>query len=148
MLSLFNIGAVTKNSCDQPTKMTTENTTIARINDNTSLESIEGETLIDSRSGLRPQQTVIYRLEPEIGQWQEKGDQQSVDQPREEECRAERGKGKKECKIREEQEKIDKFMAAMAQLAQTQQQMLQQKTSQRTRVDVAIYQEVKTLTVF
>ena len=39
-------------------------------------------------------------------------------------------------------------MAAMAQLAQTQQQMLQQKTSQRTRVDVAIYQEVKILTVF
>ena len=35
---------------------------------------------------------------------------------------------------------MDQLAAAMAQLAQAQQQMLQQNTLQRTRVDLAIYQ--------
>ena len=60
---------------------------------------------------------MIYRLEPEIGQWQEQGDQQLPHQLQDN-GRAKRGKGKKEHKIREEQEKMDQLAAAMAQLAQ------------------------------
>ena len=36
---------------------------------------------------------------------------------------------------------MNQLAAAMAQLAQAQQQMLQQNTLQRTHVDLAIYQE-------
>ena len=88
-------------------------------------------------------QTAIYRLEPEVGQWQEQRDQQSADRRR-----TKRGKGQKECKTREEQEKMDQLAAAMAQLAQAQQQMLQQNTLQRTCVDMAIYQEGEDIDTF
>ena len=76
-----------QNSCEQPTRTMAESTTIARVNDDPSLELIEGENIIDSRRRLRPQQTVIYRLEPEVGQCQQQGDQQS------DRRRAKRGKG-------------------------------------------------------
>ena len=99
--------------------MATESTSIARVNDDPSLELIKGETVSDSR-----------RLWP----------QQLADQLGEEECRAKREKEKKDCKIREEQKKMCKLAAAMDQLAQVQQQMLQQNTSQRTCIDLAIYQ--------
>ena len=60
---------------------------------------------------------MIYRLEPEIGQWQEQGDQQLADRLQGD-SRAKRGKEKKDQKIREEQEKMDQLAATMAQLAQ------------------------------
>ena len=72
--------------------MMAETTTIATINNDPSRESIEGETVIKLRRGLRPQQTVIYRLKPEIGQWQEQGDQQLADRLQEEKRRAKRKK--------------------------------------------------------
>ena len=64
---------------------------------------------------------------------------QLPDQPRER--RSKRGRREKECNLREEQEKMDQLAAAMAQLAQAQQQMLQQIAPQRTRIEMAIYQE-------
>ena len=107
--------------------MATESTSIARVNDDPSLELIKGETVSDSR-----------RLWP----------QQLADQLGEEECRAKREKEKKDCKIREEQKKMCKLAAAMDQLAQVQQQILQQNTSQRTRIDLAIYQEGEDIECF
>lgn len=41
-----------------------------------------------------------------------------------------------------------KLAAAMDQLAQVQQQILQQNTSQRTRIDLAIYQEGEDIECF
>ena len=43
---------------------------------------------------------------------------------------------------------MDQLAAPMAQLAQAQQQMLQQNTLQKTRVDMAIYQEGEDIDTF